>query len=310
MKKYFTLLILPFLLASCDVLEDIINESSNGLSDEEIILGLKEALEVGTDNSVVSASAVNGYYKNEIIKILLPTEVKKLQNTIETGSLKLSDVDELSGVSKFIGDVSIPYSAIWDTYLTANSVEGEPFEDLIQAMNRGAESAATKAKPIFVNAIVNMSIVDGLNILQGDSTAATAYFQDNTSTALVSAFQPDVRSALEQTQALGIYEDVEGVVNFMIDEDFLIDQLNIDSFFETQAFKLAYSAAGIEPISISNYIGVTLPESIDGYATEKAVGGLFHLVGEEEKKIRKNPFAWASDIIEKVFSSVEANWGA
>lgn len=181
--------------------------------------------------------------------------------------------------------VNIQYADIMSAYvLLAPNISSDPFQELIVAMNRGAENAADKALPIFGNAIVNMSISDGLSILQGDSTAATDYFYTNTNTALITAFQPDVENALDQTKANGIYQDLVGFLNFQYEFNYLL---------------------GTQTLKVSDYINLSLPATLDEYATQKATDGLFHLVGEEEKKIRKDPFAWASDIIAKVFGSIE-----
>lgn len=272
MKKIiipFLFLLLPFTF-SCDELD-----SFTGLTDSEIVEGLKAALNVGTDNSVVSASATDGYLKHEVIKILLPPEVQSFQNKIETGSINLG----------ILGSVS--YTTILDAYVQiAPNLKSNPFDELTIAMNRGAEQAAVKAKPIFIDAVTSMSIADGLTILQGDSTAATKYFQNSTSSALITAFQPDVANALGDTQANAIYSDIVGFLNH------------------------SYTFVGLT-FQVRDYLtpDEQLPATLDAYATEKAVGGLFHLVGDEERKIRKDPFAWASDIIAKVFGSAEAKGG-
>ncbi|UXX78584.1 DUF4197 domain-containing protein [Reichenbachiella carrageenanivorans] len=262
---------LSFVFISCDELEDALNQD---LSNDDIVAGLKEALDTGIDSAVTSGSAVDGYLKNELIKVLLPEEVKKLQAEIETGSINLAVT-------------SVSYQTILDAYVKTNpKIDNDPFDELVTAMNRGAEQAASKAKPIFVSAIKNMSFTDALNILQGDETAATDYFKSTTSAALITAFQPDIKTALGETAATDIYA---GVVSFLNWE---------------------YKVSGLIPIEVkvNDYIGknLDLPESLDEYATTKAVDGLFYLVGEEEKKIRKDPFGYASDIIQKVFSSDEA----
>lgn len=270
-KILFGAAIVAIGFTSCDEVSDVLNV---GLTDSEIVEGLKTALNAGTDSSVVSANKLDGYLKNEAIKILLPPEVQTLKNTVDNGSIDL-------------GITTIPYQTLMDAYvLVAPNVDTDPFEELITAMNRGAENAADKAKPIFVSAITGMSISDGLGILQGGETAATEYFQTNTSTALVTAFTPDITTALGNTKALDIYSDIQGFMNYSYDTGIpLVGSINVADYID---------------------LGVTLPESIEGYATEKAVGGMFYLVGEEEKKIRADPFAYVSDIIQKVFSSPEA----
>lgn len=264
----FPLLItaLAFFFVSCDELDDILDL---GLTDEEIVEGLKEALDTGLDSAVTSGSAVDGYLKNEAIKVLLPEEVTKLQSEIETGDV-----------------LGISYQTILDAYVATNvNIDSDPFEELVVAMNRGAEKAATKATPIFVDAITSMSFTDALGILQGGETSATDYFKTKTSTSLITAFQPDIKTALGETAATDIYSGVVSFLNWKYKPNFLVS------------------------VEVSDFIGtdLDLPETLDEYATTKAVDGLFHLVGEEEKKIRKNPLQYASNIIQKVFTSEEAN---
>lgn len=245
-------------------------ELISGLSNEEIVQGLKEALDVGLQESVSTVSATDGYLEDQLIKILLPPEVKELQNEVETGSISL-------------GFTSVPYKTLMDAYVLIDpNIETDVFQELTVAMNRGAEQAADKALPIFADAIINMSFTDALGILQGSETSATEYFFDSTNEALYNAFQPDVKNALDQTKANAIYESCVGFLNY------------------------EYSVAGLTTVKVSDYINTSLPATIDGYATDKAISGLFYYIGEEEKKIRADPFAYGSAIIEKVFSSPEA----
>ncbi|WP_462251543.1 DUF4197 domain-containing protein [Ekhidna sp.] len=246
-------------LVSCEFFED----ATNPLTESEIIQGLKEALSIGLDNSVTSASGVDGYLQNEVIKILLPDEVKDLQNKIETESI--------AGV--------VPLSVIYDAYIAVENDGNDLFEELITAMNRGAENAADKALPIFGDAITTMSIDDARGILDGNNTAATDYFYNETNTELFEAFNPDVKTALDGTGAIEIYTDVVGFLNYEYDP----------------------TGLGLTSVSPSDVLDVNLPANIDEYATNKAIDGLFHLVGEEEQKIRADPFAWGSSIIERVF---------
>ncbi len=257
-------------LVACDELDEVLT----GLSDTEIVAGLKEALNVGTESSVNTVSVVDGYLQNEIVKILLPPEVQELKNTVDNGAIDL-------------GITTIPYSVVMDAYVALSpNLDADPFEELITAMNRGAESAANKAKPIFVDAITGMSITDGLGILQGGERAATDFFVATTSDALIEAFQPDISSALGDTQALAIYTDLAGFINYGYDTGIpLVGTINVSDYID---------------------LGVELPESIESYSTQKAVDGLFYFVGEEEKAIRADPFAYGSAIIERVFGSPEA----
>ncbi|MEP0987702.1 DUF4197 domain-containing protein [Ekhidna sp.] len=250
-------------LASCDLLDDAVGTLP--LTEAEIIQGLKEALSIGLNTSVDNASDQGGYLQNEVIKILLPDEVKDLQSKIQTES---------------IGGI-VPLSDVYEAYIALENEGNDLFEELTTAMNRGAENAADKALPIFGNAITNMSFDDARGILDGNNTAATDYFYDETNVALFNAFNPDVKSALDGTGAIQIYTDVVGFLNFEYDP----------------------TGLGLSTVSPNDVLNINLPNSIDEYATNKAIDGLFHLVGEEEKKIRDDPFAWGSAIIERVFGS-------
>ncbi|MEO9871888.1 DUF4197 domain-containing protein [Ekhidna sp.] len=236
---------------SCDGLDEIIDLP---LTDVEITQGLKEALSVGLNTSVNTASKSGGYLQNEIIKILLPDEVVQLQSTINSSSI---------------------LKPVYDVYLATNNGGNDIFEELIAAMNNGAENAADKALPIFGNAITSMTITDARGILDGGQRSATDFFEQQTRLDLVTAFSPDVKNALDGTGAIELFGLVSGFLNQSVG-------------FGT---------------TVSDFVNVEVPSSIEEYATGKAVDGLFHLVGEEEKKIRDDPFAWSSAIIERVFGS-------
>jgi hypothetical protein len=179
MKKIYVLIVLAtFSLANtCDDILDTI--SSPALSTDEVISGLKKALEIGTDSAVSITSVVNGYYKDKLLKIGLPPEA----NTI------VKYINKVPGGSSMV-------------------------EDLIKSVNRSAESAAKEAAPIFKNAIRNMTIADGWAILNGksssssnsttfDSTAATKYLKKQTYKDLVSLYAPKIDKALDRDLGLG-----------------------------------------------------------------------------------------------------------
>lgn len=136
--------------------------SGKNLSNDEIIKGLKEALNIGIKNSVTKASAVNGYFKNPKIKIPFPPEVREVEKKVrQLGMNKECD--------KFIA-----------------------------TLNKAAEVAAKDATPIFINAITKMTITDGLKILNGNNDAATQFLKANTRLELEAAFKPIVKKALDQ----------------------------------------------------------------------------------------------------------------
>ena len=138
-------------------------------------------------------------------------------------------------------------------------------------LNRAAELAAKEAVQVFVNSITSMSVEDGFAILKGDSTAATAYLKRTTTAELTSKFSPIVQKA--------------------------IDEVKLTSYWTPLAS--AYNTATV----LTG--GQAVNPDLNAYVTEKAMGGLFHYVGEEEKKIRKNPAARVSEILKKVFGSLD-----
>ncbi|MCF8276911.1 MAG: DUF4197 domain-containing protein [Flavobacteriales bacterium] len=140
------------------------DNGTGSLSEDEIIKGLKEALAVGSSNAGKSASQLDGFYKNDKIKIPFPPEVDQVRTTVEKVGLKPQ-------VDKFV-----------------------------ETLNRAAEEAAKEAAPIFVNAITSMNINDGMNILNGGDRAATTFLQDKTSPELKAKFEPIVKAAIEKVQ--------------------------------------------------------------------------------------------------------------
>lgn len=138
--------------------------SSKGLTNDEVIRGLKEALTVGTNNSTSLASKVDGFYKNPAIFIPFPPEAQKVKD-----------------YAKQLG-------------MTA---QVNKFE---MTLNRAAEEAAKNAAPIFINAVKSMSIADGFSILKGSNDAATKYLKDKTSAELIQKFKPIIQNAINKVQ--------------------------------------------------------------------------------------------------------------
>lgn len=170
MKKFLLLaLLLSSLFSKAQVnINNILNSVNstlgNGLSNADITKGLKEALNVGTKNATGKASKVDGYYKNNLIKIPFPSEAKDMRSTL----LKM-------GMKKQVDD----------------------FE---KQLNRAAEDAATKAAPIFLAAITKMTINDGLTILRGKDDEATQYLKKTTSAELSKQFRPIIAASLKKVQ--------------------------------------------------------------------------------------------------------------
>lgn len=136
------------------------------------IAGLKEALSIGTNNAVLSVSKVDGYFKNEAIKILLPKNIQNIANV-------LSKIGYQKEVDEFI-----------------------------LSMNRAAEKAAPKAKDIFITAIKDMTIEDAIKILNGGDTAATDYFKSKTFDKLYESFKPIISKSMNEVGTTKAYKDM------------------------------------------------------------------------------------------------------
>jgi len=147
------------------------------LSAEEIGRGLKEALTVGVKNSSSQASALDGFLKNQAIKLLFPPEAQKVEQKLRSIGL------------------------------------GNECDKFITSLNRGAEKATEKAIPIFVDAITKMTIQDALGILKGNKDAATAYLKRTSLVALTNAFSPVMQEAINSTGATKIYGDIATTYN-------------------------------------------------------------------------------------------------
>lgn len=140
---------------------------------------------------------------------------------------------------------------------------GRQVDQAILSINRAAEDACKTAAPIFVNAIKQMTVTDAIGILKGADTAATSYLKRTTSTPLTSAFKPVIDSSLQKTDATKHWTSLVNAYN-------------------------KFSLQKINP-------------SLSDYVTEKALTGIYSQIALEEKNIRQNPAARATDLLKKVF---------
>ncbi len=200
----------------------------SSLSEDQIIEGLKEALKVGTTNAVDLTGRVDGYFKNETIKILMPEKLIKVESWLR----------------------KIGY--------------GKKVDEFILSMNRAAERAAPAAREIFWGSIKEMNFEDAKKIWKGNDTAATDYFKTKTSAKLSAAFLPAVAKATDDVGVTKKYKDLANKIQKV------------------------------------KFLKVELVD-IDQYVVSKSLDGLFYMVGEEERKIRKDPAARITEILKKVF---------
>jgi hypothetical protein len=238
MKKIFVIsfaLLFASNLLFAQNINDLVNAAANivnrsSLTNDEIVKGLKEALKVGSDKSVSKASQVDGFLKNPSIKILFPPEAKAMETKLRSIGM------------------------------------GKQCDKFIETLNRGAEEASKSAVPIFVNAITQLSIGDGLKILNGSDNAATSYLKEQTTSQLKVAFTPVVKAALAKVKITNYWNPLATKYNKLP----MVTKVN---------------------------------PNLEAYVTEKAIEGLFKLISEEEYKIRKDPGARVNDILKKVFGS-------
>lgn len=210
-------------------LPGILKTKSSGITENEAGQGVKEALLQGVTNAVLNLNKTDGFFGSEIYKMLLPPDAVKVEKTLR------------------------------------NLGMGSQVDKAILAINRGAEDAVGYAKPIFVDAIKEMTLTDALNIVKGPKDAATNYFKEKTKQKLITAFTPSVKSSLEKVDATKYYSDIINTYN-----------------------KLPTTFNKVNP-------------DLTSYVVGKAVDALFDQVAKEEANIRANPLARTSDILKKVF---------
>lgn len=220
-----------FLFSSCNAQFGKLLKQVTGqdISSDDVANGLKEALSKGTNKGTELLSQKDGYFKS-IYKIMLPEDAKKV-------------CDKLRPVPGFA------------------SIE----EDVIEKLNRAAEDAAIKAKPIFLSAIKSMSIADAWNILKGKDNAATQYLQSTTTDPLYTEFKPIITESMEKVGAIQVWSSAVNKYNQI------------------------------------PFVKKANPDMTD-YVTRKALEGLFKKIEEEEKDIRHNLSSRTSDLLKKVFS--------
>jgi len=186
MNKISTFLVGAFLilLSGCDVqsqaqLGGILKQIPNAAnpSTQEIALGIKQALEIGTSMGADKLAAKDGFLGNMAVKILFPSEAQKVEKTLRTLGL------------------------------------GSLADNVIISLNRAAEDAAKEAKPIFISAIKQMTISDATNILLGNNDAATAYFKRITTSQLMERFKPVINNSLNKVGATKYWGDAASRYN-------------------------------------------------------------------------------------------------
>ncbi len=207
--------------------DTLAHSNTADLSNDKIIAGLKQALQVSTGKAVALTGRPDGFLKNQAIRILLPPKLATLGRGMRMLGM------------------------------------GARVDELEVGMNRAAEQATPQAKQIFLSALRKMTFDDARQVLTGGDTAATDYFKRTSSADLTTAFSPIVHRSMER---VGVVQQYNQVLASAPGGNALAGQFDIDK-----------------------------------YVVGKTLDGLFLMLGEEEKKIRKDPAAQTTALLKEVF---------
>lgn len=202
------------------------------LTESEASEGVKGALSQGIEKAVAQLNKTDGFFGSEFYKILLPAEVQKAEPKIRAIGL------------------------------------GNQLDKAVLQINRGAEDAIGAAKPIFIDAVKQMTITDALSLLQGEEGSVTKFFKEKTGSALVNAFTPVVKNSLDKVEATAYYDDIVNGYN-----------------------KIPFTKNKLNP-------------DLTSYVVGKAIDALFDQISKEETAIRKNPASRTTDILKKTFGNI------
>jgi Protein of unknown function (DUF4197) len=218
-KLILPLLALCLTLSGCAELQQAVSQlpqTGGILSNADIAAGLREALDKGIEKQVSKLTQTDGYYKNQLVKILLPTELQKVDKTLrDLGMGKLAD-------------------------------EG------LKMMNRAAEDAVKEATPIFVSAVKNITFNDAKNILLGNDEAATAYLKGQTTSQLYAKFNPVIKSSFSKVGADKVWSNIITQYNKVP----LVQKVNPDltDYVTTKALDGVYKMIAVEEKDIRTNI--------------------------------------------------------
>jgi Protein of unknown function (DUF4197) len=197
---------------------------------QTIAAGLKQALELGSERAAATLGKVDGYLKNPPVHIPAPDQLQRAESLLR----KL-------GAGKYA-------------------------DQFVTSLNRAAEAAAPKAKPIFVDVIRQMTIQDAVGVLKGGDDAATQYFRRHSQDRLIAIFRPVVART---TSDVGV---------------------------------TAYYKRFVQKAATTGLVD-TRELDLDDYVTHKALDGLFYMLAQEERRIRQDPIARTTELLREVFGS-------
>lgn len=220
MKKLFIPLIaLCLTLSGCAELQQAVSQlpqAGSILSTADIAAGLREALDNGIDKQVTKLTATDGFYKNQLVKILLPPELQKVDKTLR------------------------------DIGLSSLADEG------LKMMNRAAEDAVKEATPIFVSAVKNITFTDAKNILMGNDEAATSYLRKSTTAQLYAKFNPVIKTSFSKVGADKVWKSIISKYNTVP----LVQKVNPDltDYVTNEALDGVYKMIAVEEKDIRTNI--------------------------------------------------------
>ena len=228
-RKFFASLILSVSLLSCAELGNLGSAIPTTITEAEAAQGIREALDQGVGRGISLLNKQDGFFGNQAYKLFLPADAVRIENTLRQLGM------------------------------------GSMVDRAILQINRAAEDAVGYARPIFLDAIREITISDAINIIRGPNDAATQYFRQKTTEKLITAFSPIIKGSLDKFSATKYYAEV----------------INTYNNFPTTLNKLN--------------------PDLPSYVVGKAVDALFDQIAQEEANIRANPVARTTEILKKVF---------
>lgn len=211
MIRKFLIFTFVLSLTACAELQEVVNQlpqGGGGIGNTEIASGLRQALDLGIDKQVTKLTQKDGFFKNELVKILLPKELQKVDKTLrDVGLNKLAD-------------------------------EG------LKVLNRAAEDAVKEATPIFIDAVKGITFADAKNILLGDDNAATQYLSSKTQVALYDKFNPVIKNSFGKVGADKIWQNLINKYNTIP----FTNDVNPDltDYVTNEALKGVFTMIGVE----------------------------------------------------------------
>ena len=229
MRNYLAAIMLSVSLLSCAELGNLGSVIRTSITEAEAAQGIREALDQGVGRGISLLNKQDGFFGSQAYKLFLPADAQRIESTLRQIGM------------------------------------GSMVDRAILQINRAAEDAVGYARPIFLDAIREITITDAINIIRGPNDAATKYFRQKTTDKLIAAFSPVIKSSLDKFSATKYYTDV---VNTYNNFPTTLNKLNPD---------------------------------LPSYVVGKAVDALFDQIGQEEANIRANPVARTTEILKKVF---------